>query len=121
MSGCAEKQATRNASKGGWAALTMGWRARKQSAAESTASARPSIAVGAVGGAVKPWTVTWGASVVAMLLRQAWVMDAVELGLMSRMEIGRVEVPVTDGRLEDDMAGPGGWTNVTRVATVNNV
>lgn len=39
-----------------------------------------------------------------MLRRHAWVMDAVELGLMSRMEIGRVEVPFTDGRFEDAMA-----------------
>lgn len=80
-----------------------GWSARKQSAAERTASARPSIAEGAVAGAVKPWTVTCGGSVAAMLRRQAWVIDGVELGLMSRMDIGRVEAPVTDGSLGDDM------------------
>lgn len=33
-----------------------------------------------------------------MLRRQAVVMDGVEFGLMRRMEMGRVEVPVTDGR-----------------------
>lgn len=36
-----------------------------------------------------------------MLRRHACVMEAVELGLMSRIEIGRVEAPITDGRAED--------------------
>lgn len=39
-----------------------------------------------------------------MLRRHAWVMDGVELGLMRRMEIGRVEAPITEGRFEDAMA-----------------
>lgn len=39
-----------------------------------------------------------------MLRRHACVMEAVELGLMSRMEIGRVEAPITDGRFEDAIA-----------------
>lgn len=82
----------------------MGCRARKQSADESTASARPSIAEGAVGGAVKPCTVTCGGRLVAILRRHALVMVSVELGLMSRMDIGRVEAPVTHGRRVDDMA-----------------
>ncbi|KUI72185.1 hypothetical protein VM1G_08066 [Cytospora mali] len=100
IKGCAEKHATRKASKGwGWdGPLSMGCRARTQSAAERTASARPSMADGAVLGAVKPCTVTWGGSVLAILRRQPSVMDGVELGLMRRIEMGRVEVPVTDGR-----------------------
>lgn len=79
----------------------IGCSARKQSAAERTASARPSMAVGAVAGAVKPWTVTWGVSVLEILRRQASVMEGVELGLMRRIEIGRVEDPVTDGNIFD--------------------
>lgn len=77
---------------------------RKQSADESTASARPSIADGAVGGAVKPCTVTCGGRVAAMLRRHALVMVSVELGLMSKMDMGRVEAPVTLGRRVDNMA-----------------
>lgn len=42
-----------------------------------------------------------------MLRRHACVMEAVELGLMRRMEIGRVEAPVTEGRLEDAIAVTG--------------
>lgn len=38
-----------------------------------------------------------------MLRRHARVMDAVELGLMSRMEMGRLEVPITEGRFEAAM------------------
>lgn len=87
----------------------MGCRARKQSADESTASARPSMAEGAVGGAVKPCTVTCGGRVLAMLRRHAVVMVSVELGLMSRMDIGRVEAPVTLGRGVDDIAADDGW------------
>lgn len=45
-----------------------------------------------------------------MLRRHAWVMDAVELGLMSRMEIGRVEAPITEGRFGDAIAPD--WINV---------
>lgn len=64
------------------------------------ASARPSMAEGEeVEGAVKPWTVTCGGRVLDMLRRQARVMEGVELGLMRRMEMGRVEVPVTEGRV----------------------
>lgn len=101
ISGCAEKHATKKPSKCGlvgW--LRMGVKARKQSAADRAASARPSMAEGAVGGAVKPWTVMDGGIVRRMLRRQASVMDGVELGLIRMMEMGRSGVPVTDGRIE---------------------
>lgn len=54
---------------------------------------------------MKPYTVTCGGSVSATLRRQASVMDGVQLGLMRRMEMGRVEVPLTDGSATDDMVG----------------
>jgi hypothetical protein len=57
------------------------------------------MAVGDVQGAVKPWTVTWGGSVLAMLRRQASVMEGVEFGLMRRIEMGCVEDPVTDNNI----------------------
>ena len=79
----------------------MGCSARKQSADERTASARPSMAVGAVPGAVNPWTVTWGGSVLEMLRRQASVMEGVEFGLIKRIEMGLVEDPVTEGNIFD--------------------
>lgn len=85
IKGCAEKQATRNASKGGLWVVIKGCRARKVSAAERTASARPSMAVGDVGGAVKPWTVTLGGRVGVSERRQEAVMVGVELGLIRRI------------------------------------
>lgn len=48
-----------------------------------------------------------------MLLRQAFVIASVELGLMSRIDIGLVEAPVMNGRVVDIVkAGPGerAWT-----------
>lgn len=100
--GWAEKHATRKASKCGWVVpVMMGCRARKQSAADRTASARPSMADGAVGGAVKPWAVTWGGSVLEILRRQASVMEGVEFGLIRRIEMGRVDDPVADGNIFD--------------------
>lgn len=69
-----------------------------QSAALRMPSRRPSIALGAVGGAVKPVTVTCSGRVGARERRQACVMLGVALGLIRRMEMGAVEVPVIEGR-----------------------
>lgn len=61
-------------------------------------SERDSMAVGAGWGAVKPVVVTEGGRVWAREARQDFVIDGVELGLMRRMEMGLVAVPVMVGR-----------------------
>lgn len=105
MSGCAEKHATRKPSY----CVAMGRRACRQRAVERTASLWPSMAVGAVGGAVKPVTVTCGGRVGPRNERQDCVMLGVELGFMRRMERGLVVLPVMKGR--EDIVGRAGWTS----------
>ena len=74
-----------------------GRRARKEAAAERTASAWPSMAEGAGWGAVKPVTVTSAGTVAARECKHAAVMLGVLLGFTRRMEIWREEVPVIEG------------------------
>lgn len=65
------------------------------------------MAVGAVGGAVKPVTFTDVGRVERREERQAVVMEGVELGFMRRMEMGVVGVPVMEGR--EVIVGLGLW------------
>ena len=76
--------------------------ARRQAAAERTASAWDSMAVGAGGGAVKPVTVVFGGRVGAREARQAVVMLGVLFGFMRRMEMGR------GGVAGEEIVGSGG-------------
>lgn len=61
------------------------------------------MAEGAGCGAVKPETVTEGGRVGAREARQDRVIEAVALGLMRRMEMGWVVVPVMVGRALEAM------------------
>jgi hypothetical protein len=81
--GCAEKQATRIASY----EERMGFKTRRQVAADSTASKWPSMALGEGCGAVKPVTVTNGGNVDSRESRHPWVIDGVLFGFIRRIEI----------------------------------